>query len=305
MSTALPRGVTRTKIPFLLPDMVTITDPALIRKAATSPDITRPADAELPILLRFFFRATKFLYLSHDAWATPMLADDQEDRPARRAAAEALLAAGFTPEQKRKFVDLVLSGAPLQDVQESLIRVFGDVLRLTPPSGALPPDVVTAARSTAVNVDGLGPQQYLAARAARRRLEEYMEQTLPRGAQAPGDVADYVHNLCATNGFAVALESLRGAQAPDARAHFRANPVVSSVLRVSKRETTLGGVLPDDAPLRPGSVLLLAVGGACTETGDDNFFFGVGVPERQCPFKRLFFETVDDMYEEVKGKAQE
>lgn len=287
MST-LPPGVKRQSIPFLVKDLVSISDPDLIRTVATNPDLTRPGEAELPWAVRLLVKSSVFQYPRKNRWSVNVLADKQDNYPARRVATEAMLAKGFTAEQKQKLANLVSGNQNEEQVKEEVYKIFAELLEVVQPGETLPQEIAEALRK----LPGVTPLGYLNGRASRRKLEDYLEKKLPPGAE----VVDFMHHLWASAGFANALISMRDMpDGVDEKAYFLDNPVITDSFRMPKRSTTLGDIFPADSPIKPGAIVILRNGPACQETKDDRFFFGVGLQERQCPFKNVFFNTITEL----------
>lgn len=103
-------------------------------------------------------------------------------------------------------------------------------------------------------------------------------------------IEDYIHNLgFASHGLATALCSMRQMTTDDMQKHFEDNPVLPSVMRIARRDTTLGGIFPEDEPLiAQQSVIILKIGDAATEAQDDRFLFGSSLESRECPLKACF-----------------
>lgn len=294
MSSKLPEGVTRSGLPPFVKEFVTVQNPDVLRKLASSPDILRPAEVELPWILRYYFKATKFFYPPTNRWVIAHEGDDKNNRPERRKAVEDLLAKGFTDAHIAKFTELVKGDGDLVQVGAEVAKVFAEIHVPLPEGEAMPQDVAEAAASTAIEFKSVvfNPLKYWAARAARYKVEEWLRTVLPEDAE----VGDYSHNLGASaQGFGTALISMRDMQTSDIRTHFVNNPIIKGTMRMPARTTTVDGLFPDDAPLLPGSIIVMDTATAARKTLDDMFLFSSGVDVRQCPFKGLFFETTTEI----------
>lgn len=294
-----PEGVTRRRVPLVSKDLVTVQDPELITKIASSPDIGRPGEAELPWLLKLYFKATKFIYPPTNRWFIALEGDDKNNRLERREAVEGRIAKGFTDAQICRLTDAVKGEGDLVQVGAEVAKVMAEVVLPLADGQTLPQDVAEATVNTALEVSVLfNPPQYLAARAARNKVEEYVRSVLPEGAE----VGDFTHNLgAAAQGMGKALISMRDMKTSDLHAHFGNNPMVAATTRIPKKTTTIGGMFPGEAPLTPNSLVVLDITTAAMKTLDEKFLFSSGTETRQCPFKGLFFDTTAEIQKKISS----
>lgn len=300
MPPKLPEGVTRSSLQPFVKDIVTVQNPDVLRKLASSQDIVRPAEGEMPWLFRFYFKATKFFYPRRNRWFIAQEGDDRNSRAERRKDVEDLLAKGFTEAHIAKFIELVKGDGDLQQVGPEVAKVFAEVLLPLPQGEAMPQDVAEAAVNTALEFRSVvfNPTKYWAARAARRKVEDWVRTVVTEDAE----VGDYSHNLGASaQGFGTALISMRDMKTSDLRTHFVNNPIIGGTMRTPARSTTVDGLFPDDAPLVPGSIIVMDTATAAKNTLDDVFLFSSGVDKRQCPFRGLFFETTAEIQKRMSS----
>lgn len=290
MSTTLPAGVKRFGVPFLLKDVVIVSDAALIRKIASNPDITRSGGAELPWIIQKIFLATQFYYPKEDRWHIASLGDEQDNRPNRRHDVEEYLKQGFNEDQISRLVELVEGDGNVEYVRKEAVKVVAEIIGGVRPGQKLPQEIADAAAQIMFFLPiGVGPGGYLRGRAAREKLENYCVDLLPDGSE----IVDYVHNLATPTAFGDALMALRNTTSPNPKSYFLNNPLLPILYRFPKKTTTVGGLFPQDSALKPGSVIILDLASAAKATQDEKFLFGTGLETRQCPFKGVFFDTVD------------
>lgn len=299
MSPTLPSGVKRTNVPFLLPDLVTISDPTIMRQLASSPDLTRAAEGQLPPVMSAFFLSTKYYSPVDEQFVTSLLGNEQQHRPQRRQDVQKQLARGLREDQIASLVALAKGNEKdFRKIEVACTKIVADLILPIPAGEELPDDIANASWSTLKKpAEMVNPFNYFRARAGREKLENYVRGLLPNEEH----ICDFAQNLgAAGNGFAKAIVSMRDMREPDVRTHFCANPIVESVIRVPNTTTTLGGLFPEDKPLLPNkTVIVFAIAEAATQSIDDKFLFGAGIKTRECPFKGLFFSTVTKMHADM------
>lgn len=290
---SLPEGVTRSSIPLLAKDIVTVSDPDILRKLATSPEIGRPGDVPIPWIFMYFFHATKFVYPTTGQIFIALEGDDTHNRPERRSVVSETLASGFTEEHVTKLVELVKGDGDELEVGTECAKIIGDVILPLKEGQRVPDDVALASCQTALFMTIIAdPLATLRARRARRKVEQYLEELMPD----EKNIGDFAHNLgAASQGFAAALLSMRNMEHDDVMGHFLHNPITETSMRVPLTTTTLGGIFPEDAPLTRDSVIVMRIADGVRKSRDHLFLFGSGSEERQCPFKPLFFKTTAEI----------
>lgn len=292
--TKLPPGVARTSVPFMVKDIVRISDEALIRKVATHPDIARPGEVDIPALFRIYFQATKFVHPATGRYVLPLEGDDRNDSAARRTVVEAQLSPGFSEDQLARIADLVQSDRTEPEVARECVKLVGQLILPLGEGEEVPDEVADAAYRTLTEFsDVYNIFKYLRGRKARKKVEDYCAQLLPDEEH----IGDYGHNLgAAAQGLAAALMSMRNLdEKGDVHKFFLDNPMTPAVIRVPKRTTTLDGVFEGKPLLASETIIVLAIGEGAKEAQSDMFLFGSGVDVRQCPFKGVFFSTVEDI----------
>lgn len=293
LTMSLPQNVERISIPFFVKDMVTVKNPDVIRKLASSQDIGRPAEAQLPWVFRYWFASTKFYYPPTEKFFIAQEGDEKNDRPQRRKVVEEQLAAGFTEQHIAKLTELIKGHGDLTSVGKECAKIIGDLILPLNDGETIPDDVASAACTTAVDPTSIfNPFAYFRGWSSRRKVESYVRSKLPHEVY----IGDYAHNLgAAAQGLGLACLRMRNLHNNDVRVHFCNNPLTTSTLRVPMKTTTLDGTFPDDAPLTTDSIIVLEISAAAKETHDDLFLFASGVDHRQCPFKNLFFESTTEI----------
>lgn len=291
-SKPLPEGIVRSSTPFLIPDSVTVTDPDLIRKIASHPHITRPAEAKLPWIFRTYFLATKFYYPPDSMFTVAQLGDGKSEQMKRRAIVEEQLRNGFTDLHIARLRELRNGTMDYPAVGAECAKIVADLILPLPQGVQLPDHIARASFDTLTDFpDVFMPHKYLRARRARAMAERYIQSILP-DEKYPGD---YVHHLgAAAQGFARAVFSLRDLNDEKVLPFLCQHPMIPAIIRVPSCRTTIDGLFPDDQPLLPDHTLIVfQIGAAASKTNDDNFLFGGGIEPRQCPFKDLFFDTAE------------
>eukprot|EP00177_Eucheuma_denticulatum_P006818 GFKZ01012402.1.p1 GENE.GFKZ01012402.1~~GFKZ01012402.1.p1 ORF type:complete len:296 (-),score=38.47 GFKZ01012402.1:963-1850(-) len=290
---SLPDGVNRSSIPFFAKDVVTVSNPEILRKLATSPDIGRPGDVPVPWIFMEFFRASKFLYPTTGQIFIALEGDDTNNRLQRRNVVSETLASGLTEEHISKLVELIKGDGDKFEVGAECSKIIGDVILPLKDGQRVPDDVALASCNTALFISVLAnPFATLRARHARRKVEEYLEELMPEET----NIGDFAHNLgAAAQGFAAALLSMRNMETEDVMEHFLSNPISETSMRRPLTTTTLGGIFPEEAPLTRDSVIVMRIADGVRKSRDGIFLFGSGSEERQCPFKPLFFKTTAEI----------
>lgn len=290
MAKTLPAGVKRTSLPFLLKDVVIVSDADLIRKIASDPDITRPGDAKLPWILKLIMSATQFYYPKEDRWHVSSLAPGQQNMEKRIRDVEEYLKQGFNEDQISRLVELVEGDRDEEYVRREAVKIVAEITGAVRPGQKLPQEIADAAAEIMSFIPiGVGPGGYLRGRAAREKLENYSVDLLPEGSE----IVDCVHNLATPTAFGSALVALRNTDSTTPKSYFLNNPLLPVLYRLPKRITTVGGVFSQDAVLKPETLIILDLASAAKATQDDKFLFGAGLETRQCPFKSVFFDTMD------------
>lgn len=294
-SNTLPPGVVRKSMPFVTRDFVTISDPDLIRVVSSHSDIGRPASVTLPFLFRAFFHASKFYYPPEDSWAAVFQTDGEKEQSLRRQNTIDSLVKGFNQDQINRIEGLIKGNDDLPSLGVKCAKIVAEVILPISQGEELPDEVAKASYDTLKDFpDTFNPIKYLNGRRARATVENYVRKLLPNE-KYPGDIA---HNLgAAAQGFSAAIQLLQGKITHDVVPTLSKDAMIKGVLRAPLCNTTLDGLFPEDNPLIPGtSLIALDIGTAAAETEDASFLFGVGTNHRQCPFKSLFLDTVNDIH---------
>lgn len=286
---SLPEDVQRISVPLFVKDMVTVKNPDVLRKLASSPDIGRPGEAQLPWIFQYWFASTKFYYPPTERFFIALEGDEKNDRAQRRKAVEGQLAAGFTEQHIARLTEIIKGTGDFISVGTECAKIIGELILPLKEGQTVPDDVASAACTTAVDPTSIiNPFAYYRGWSSRRKVENYVRTIVPDEIY----IGDYAHNLgAAAQGLGQACLKMRNIHENDVRLHFCNNPIAASTIRVPLKTTTLDGIFPDDAPLTTDSIVIMDISAAAKQTHDDLFLFASGVDHRQCPFKNLFFES--------------
>ncbi|CAN8062893.1 unnamed protein product [Agarophyton chilense] len=302
MSTSLPEGVTRRRVPLITKDLVTVTNPEVLRKIAASPDIVRPGEAKLPWLLQTFFGATKVYYADENRWFIGMDGDEKNNRLARRKVVENLISNGFTPERIDKLTEAVKSDCDQTHLAAEVAKAVAELVLPLPEGEELPQEVAEATWLSAKELSvAYNPFQFFPALSENRKVQAYLRSVL----SDEDELVDFLHHLSSgSQGIGRGLMVMRGDTTTDVHTFFCKNPVLSNgVLRVPAVETTLDGIFPENAPLLPTSIIVMDNMTCAKDTMDSDFLFGMGIEKRQCPFKNLFFDTTAEIQRRMRNES--
>lgn len=285
----LPENVTRRNIP-LMGDVVTVSNPQILRTLVDHPDIARPDQGTLPTPMAFLLHATQFY--AHSAHGTDypvaFTTTAQDDQAQRRARVVQNLSSGFTDEQVDKMRELVRSEKEQYDVAKEVVRLVGPGIIGLPEGEKIPEDILDAMQVMDLH-HILNPISYFKARLARGKVQRWVAESFPEEEH----IVDIAHDLVTLfHGFSTGLVGLRAMQGNDIAAHLGRNPILPASIRIPRITTTCGGLFPEDAPLEKDKTVIVMDNGSCAvETLDLDFVFGMGSKHRQCPFRHLFVST--------------
>jgi hypothetical protein len=157
------------------------------------------------------------------------------------------------------------------------------------------PDSITTAALTNITDGTPTPSRYLQCAHAQSAIYNFVKGKVP-----DEHIEDVMHNIgAACGGILGTLRTLQAAgpkvrDSTGVRQALFEHPVIDAVPRTAVGNGTVGGLLTE--PLVPNcTFILLKVGKAAADSKDDNFLFGPGTPERQCPFKPFLFGFTGDV----------
>jgi hypothetical protein len=157
------------------------------------------------------------------------------------------------------------------------------------------PDSIAAAALVNITEGVPTPSRYRHSAHTQATMYEFVKDKVPAE-----NVADVVHNMGAAAGGLLAALRIMQAAGPDVHdtegvrdALFK-HPIIDVVPRTAVGTGTVNGLL--SRPLVPNhTFILLKVSAAAAAVRDDNFLFGPGTPERQCPFKSIALGFTGDV----------
>lgn len=302
--------VSRTKIDIIGLDLLTIKGRDAVRTAVDSGELARLSEiyetlAGLPWLFRWYFSFTRFFSAAH-GWFLPFRADDDPTYPPSAA----FLHHKFTPAAAdisgpvARAIDLLTQDKPASDEELSATFMDAMFLRFAPGLQRVPDDILDDAGKQVVGlVDSFLPHRFLPGKPSIRDIYNFAEKTLQdsgEGNSLPREaVVDVAHALLAPSIHgAKVLRALADSVDEDVEQTLSSRAPTETVLRVPKRDTTLGGLLPADQPaVRGKTVIRLDIRIAASETKNVAWVFGTGDENRRCaaePAVKEFFKAVLD-----------
>lgn len=296
--TPLPDPISRICIPHIL-DIVTVSSPHHLRLINAHQDIARADYASPNSLLIPLLSATQF----HTPALTPSFSlafttsAGNPDYPARLRRVEENLKQPLSQDQLDQLADLVWSDLTPELLAPRLVRLLAPQFLALRPTTTIPDDILAAMahmHPAAIS----GPLQYLRARRARRKIELWVSDL--DEFRDERNIVDVVHDLVNIYlGLTQALLLLRDIpRGKDLHTHLCENPVLPASVRTPIRDTTVGGLFPEDAPLtKDRTIIIMKNGEAAKETHDMSFVFGMGSEKRVCPFKNMFMDTCKTLVE--------
>lgn len=292
-ATPLPKGVTRLQLPFGLVDLIKVTDPGLIRKLETSPDLTRAGESPVHPILSLFFKSTKFYNSAEDSHFVALLDDHRPDVQQRINLIRDKMSEKHS-EQVVRDVSAAVHGSGSQiDVARACLRFIAPLFLRLDAGEDVPDNIIRASIATHTTImQSLNPFSHWRAIAARRELEDYIAARALPGVSHT-DAQHITGVTCQSVAEALLRLRNKGEEVTFTEL-LLAMPINETSPRVPLRETTLGGLFSD--PLVPGrTIVQLQIGEAAKQTGDVRFLFGSGVDERQCLVKPFLFSIADDV----------
>jgi hypothetical protein len=287
--TAIPRPV-RISIPYLL-DVVFISSAEQIREVERSGAVERLhafPTSSLPGWVRFYFPATRFHESGRDQWFCPMEPKSSPDYVRRRDYLISKAKLGYTRDDVSRVADLLGDGAS----DETLAAAMVNIVNARFFGSEIPTHVSTVARRTLQNLpEAVLPWKYVRGRRAQQQVVEYCEGRLPDGVHTV-DIAHNIGEVAKTTSRAIRILE-RNLDTPVEQL-FTANPLTPQVPRIATVSSTLGGILR--RPAKAGrTIIIYKLGSAAAATGDLQFTFGAGGPDRMCVFTEFFLNFMRDL----------
>lgn len=294
-------------------DIIRLNTPGVISDVLSHADVTRVTGAiektsDLPWLFRWFLPKTRFLWVSRYAWFLPFRTDDHPTYAPCRAYLDNRFAQTVDNSANVKrlaqlLTDKTHEASERELSDESIHAIWAYIV---PPGHPPIPDEHLEAASKQI---GSIPESFFPWRFLNNGgtvgIFEYVEDVLKKiGVTSPPQElpVDVGHVF-----FAMALNS------PMILEEIRKNPddelisilsrlgPVENAMRMVKRESSLGGLLPNDEPAVPKkTVILPELRLAAKETGDLSFVFQAGPGQRVCAAKDVLLKFYAEVQEEVR-----
>lgn len=318
----------RTKLFGL--DIVTVTDSSRIEAVGNLPEVERVAGVHenpdrLPWLFRWYFPKTRFYNPALRGWFLPFrAADDPTYAPCRAFLDKSFATPRDTSAAVSATADLLTDAnqkASDRDLSDAAIRAIWAYI--VPPGHPPIPEKHLAAAFAQVGgiTDSLLPWKLLRDVPSTASVYAYVDGVLKslglRGGDGSGNgnsagattaplpdaaVTDTAHVLFATamNAPQVLRRLAELRPGEDVRTALCALGPTEQVVRMVKEDSTLGGLLPDDAPARRGhTMVIFNIRAGAAQTGDLAFVFGAGPGQRQCAARGVLERYFEDVRAEV------
>jgi len=286
------KGFLRINVPLVGVDLLLIKDAETIKKATSSGDLVRidavtPDANNLQWLIRNFLSNARF-YSKPFGWFMPM-------REKNSGRTKAYLDTKFkhgafdVSGYAKDAVDVLLNKKKNKKSDEALQSIFVNALgaRFFLPGEEYEPEVIKEARK--------------AVRDECSKTGDIEKYNLPK--DCPMDIA---HPLFV--GVVDGPDCLRKlAEDPSQSvetAMCQRDKVVKNIPRMVKKDSTLGGLLPEKKPAYVGkTVILLGIGGIAAATNDRAFAFGTGSKDRRCAAEPAIFEFLEAVKKELQSRT--
>lgn len=282
------KEVSRIQIGFLGIDIVTVTGARAAAHAIATGDLVRVGEAvpieQIQWPIRRYFNLSRFGSPSHGLFL-PMR-PEKDEAYASRKHLEAAFAPDVYPALHRHAVEtarLLIDPHNLPD-DKTLGGAFAHAI--ADRFGIFPDDIADAAANQTEGIlDSFKPWTVLRGKPALEKVYKYVEESIVKDRGIPKEsVVDFAHAILApfVNGPSVLREVARDPYKPTDKL-FTDLGKVEQVMRMTTRETTLGGMLPKNNPVLPRyTIVRVNISEASKETGDLAWSFGSGTTHRRC-----------------------
>ncbi|CAM9396375.1 unnamed protein product [Discosporangium mesarthrocarpum] len=287
-----PRRVT---LPCIA-DLVIVSDPEQIRQVAAHPQIDRlhaVSTEEKPWWVRTLFPATRF-WDQDDNYFVPLTSSTAPGYTHRRDYIKDKLVSGISKEDVALVARLLHEGALDMDLTMAVVnavnkRFFGEK--------GIPEDVVKAALGTVDEISAGTMTSYWSAKRAQERVLKFIQSNPEDLGGCPA--ADFSHHIGASAQLLTPackyLYAQRNRDRPVLDIFTEHDmPLTKRTLRIAVEDTTVDGLL-DRPAIANRTVFILDIRNASAATKDPLFTFGAGVDQRQCMFKLVFQQFMEEL----------
>lgn len=279
--------VKRTKIPLLGIDIALIQGEAAVRHALATGDLVRVEEAvefeDLQWLFKKFFNLSRFGSEPHGRFMPMRKGDDKAYLTSRQVVDNAMAEGAFPAlkEHAKKIARLLVDPQKLEDraIGAAFAHAIGDRF------GVVPADIVAAAgKQTGGLVDVFLPWKAWPAKSALANVYKYWEGIATARGLEPEGTVDLAHTILApTDPGIPLLKALAKDTDRPVEEVFTSVGQVEQVLRMTTRDSTLGGMFPADNPIKAReTVIRVNIRKAAQDSCNLAFAFGHGTNDRRC-----------------------